>query len=178
MSGISTQIHKAMEEFLLGIEKNLEKRCRFICEELLDEAIKNREESKGKHDFTGNFLNSIVVCLYKKGVPLVAYSAAEKVGKKPIQRKMSAVKKLYVFKKDYEEKKGQYKPEQYTDMGYGNVDAMLFFQHYRPKGGFLFDIVVAYPVEYASFIEIKRRTAGYFKTKEDAKNIAITYLTI
>lgn len=178
MSGISVQIRKAIEEFYLNIEKNLEKRCRYICEELIDEAIKNREEKKGKHDYTGNFLNSIVVCLYKKGSPLVAYSAAEKVGKRPIQKKMSAVRKRYIYEKDYEESKSQYKPEQYTDMGYGNVDAMLFFQNYRPKGGFLFDIVVAYPVEYASFIEIKRRTAGYFKTKEEAKNVAITYLTI
>ncbi|KGF52442.1 hypothetical protein [Prevotella amnii] len=178
MSEIKAQIHKAMEEFLLGIEKDLEKRCRFICEELIDEAIKNREGSKGKHDFTGNFLNSIVVCLYKKGSPLVAYSAAEKVGKRPIQKKMSAVRKRYIFEKDYEESKSQYKPEQYTDMGYGNVDAIRFFQSYRPKGNFLFDIVVAYPVEYASFIEIKRGTAGYFKTKEEAKNIAITYLGI
>lgn len=178
MSEIKAQTHKATEEFLLGIEKYLEKRCRFICEELLEEAIKNREGSKGKHDFTGNFLNSIVVCLYKKGSPLVAYSAADKVGKKPIQRKMSAARKLYVFKKDYEEKESQYKPEQYTDMGYGNVDAIRFFQSYRPKGNFLFDIVVVYPVKYASFIEIKRGTAGYFKTKEEAKNIAITYLGI
>lgn len=108
----------------------------------------------------------------------MAYSAADKVGKKPIQRKMSAVRKRYVFKKDYEEKKSQYKPEQYTDMGYGNVDAIRFFQEYRPKGGSLFDIVVAYPVEYASFIEIKRKSAGYFTTKNMAKNIAITYLPI
>lgn len=178
MSEIRTQIHKAIEEYRLNIEKNLEKRSRYICEELIDEAIKNREGSKGKHDFTGNFLNSIVVCLYKKGSPLVAYSAAEKVGKRPIQKKMSAVRKLYIFEKDYEESKSQYKPEQYTDMGYGNVDAIRFFQSYRPKGGFMFDIVVAYPVEYASFIEIKRSTAGYFKTKEEAKNIAITYLGI
>lgn len=178
MSEISIQTRKAITEFFFDIGKNLENRCRFICEELLDEAIKNREEYKGKHDFTGNFLNSIVVCLYEKGIPLVAYSAADKVGKKPIQRKMSAVRKQYVFKKDYEEKKSQYKPEQYTDMGYGNVDAIRFFQEYRPKGGSLFDIVVAYPVEYASFIEIKRKSAGYFTTKNMAKNIAITYLPI
>ena len=60
----------------------------------------------------------------------------------------------------------------------GAYDARMFFASYKPDGNNMFDIVVAYPVEYAEFIEIQRGTAGFMQTLQYVDRIGITFLQI
>lgn len=176
MSGTNDIIHSAFSDFKEEIENTVERNCKTFCRNLLKEAIKSRESAPRKHDFTGNFLNSIVVCLYKKGSPIAAYYASNETAPATVA-KMTFPKK-YNFKKDYEGNKSHYSPTVRTDEGLGAYDAKMFFASYRPDGNNMFDIVVAYPVEYAEFIELKRGTAGFMKTLQYADMTGITFLQI
>lgn len=176
MSGIDYLIKSSFSEFKENIELAVERNCKTFCRNLLKEAIQKRETATGKHDFTGNFLNSIVVCLYKKGLPLSAYYASNET-KSAVVVKMTFPKK-YVFKKDYEGANSHYNPKIQTDEGMGAYDARMFFASYKPDGNNMFDIVVAYPVEYAEFIEIQRGTAGFMQTLQYVDRIGITFLQI
>ena len=176
MLEIDNLIKSAFSEFKSDIENSIEQNCKTFCRNLLKEAINNREINPKKHDFTGNFLNSIVVCLYKKGLPIAAYYACNET--KPATVVKMTFPKKYSFKKDYEGVESHYAPEIKTDEGLGAYDAKMFFASYRPEGNNMFDIVVAYPVEYAEFIEIKRSTAGFMRTLQYADRTGITFLQI
>ena len=160
------------EEILKTVQFNAELFCDFLCEQ----AIKHRETAPGKHDFTGNLLNSIVVCLYKKNKPVYASYAAERVAK-AIQVKMTAPKK-YSFKSDYEGAQSYYNPTIKTDEGWGERDAAAFFRSYNPHNNSLFTIVVAYPVEYADWVEAMRATAGILNVYVEANNHGVQYLML
>ena len=88
MSVTNSQIvHFAIADYKTAIYNEIEKRCRKFCTDLCQEAIKARQNADGAHNFTGNLLNSIVVCLYKNKQPINAYYAAQYVPK-AIQVKM------------------------------------------------------------------------------------------
>ena len=176
MSGIDSIIKSAFSEFKSDIENSIEQNCKTFCRDLLKEAIKNRETAPRKHDFTGNLLNSIVVCLYKRGNPVACYYASNETNSATVV-KMTFPKK-YRFKKDYEGKESHYSPKIKADEGLGAYDAKMFFSSYRPDGNNMFDIVVAYPVEYAEFIEMKRSTAGFMMTLQYADRTGITFLQV
>ena len=169
-------VHSAISDFKKEIEDTVERNCKTFCRHLLQESIRGRESAPNKHDFTGNFLNSIVVCLYKKGVPVVAYYASNEVKSATIM-KMTFPKK-YSFKKDYEGVESHYAPKVKTDEGFGVDDAKMFFASYKPDGNNMFDVLVTYPVEYAAFIELKRGTSGFMQTLHYADRVGITFLQI
>lgn len=176
MSEINNMIKSAFSEFKSDIENSIEQNCKTFCRNLLKEAIKNRETAPQKHDFTGNLLNSIIVCLYKSGNPVAGYYASNETSSATVV-KMTFPKK-YRFRKDYERKESHYSPKIKTDERLGAYDAKMFFASYRPDGNNMFDIVVAYPVEYAEFIEMKRSTAGFMRTFQYADKTGITFLQI
>lgn len=176
MSGINNIIHSAISDFKKEIENTVEQNCKTFCVDLLRVAIEERQYAPKKDNMTGNFVNSIVVCLYKKGKPLEAYYAAGKV-KGARMRKMT-FPKAYYFNSDNSGIMHKFVAPCITDEGWGYEDAKMFFSSYKPDGNNMFDIVVAYPVEYASFIESQRGTAGYFRTLHYAKQVGFKFLKI
>lgn len=170
MSKVEEEIQKAMREFHTEILQSVEQKVRSYASSLRDMAVIGREEAIGKHNFTGNLLNSIVVCVYKDGNPDVAYFASGIV-KGAIQAKMTKSHGPYGFKVDYEGGPSLYRiegefavpPEVETNHGYGAKDAQDFFAEYRPSRGEKYTIVLAYTAEYASFVESARHTTGFLE---------------
>lgn len=177
MSATNKQIvEKGISEYREKIFREVEGRCRALCMNLCDEAISARQSAPGKHNFTGNLLNSIVVCLYKFKSPVYACYAADKVTK-AIQVKMTAPRK-YRFRSDYDLSESTYSPQVKTNQGWGEEDARQFFQSYSPKGRNVFDIIVAYPTEYAEFVENLRSTTGVLRTYAHAQEVAVNFLKL
>lgn len=180
-SGFHEGIHKAIQRWKTeAIEPELEKRCRRFCSELCLKAIEARRNANGAHDYTGNLLNSIVTCLYKNKQPIIAYYAAQYTYE-AIDVKMSGTQSRggrYHFDPDYSGRKSNYVPLVETDRGWGVDDARDFFQSYRPSGNDLFNIVVAYPVEYANWVEMHRQTTGFVATLDYAEKNGIALLSI
>lgn len=179
-----TIIHNAIAEYRTKIFDEVEIRCRKFCTDLCQEAINARKNAPGAHNFTGNLINSIVVCLYRNREPINAYYAAQYVPK-AIQVKMRQRKrKRYRFKVDYDgpadggKKYNYYLPTVQTNGGWGEDDARHFFQDYVPKGKNLFDIVVAYPVEYGNWVETQRSTTGILQSYAHAEAVGVTYLKL
>ncbi len=171
-------IHKAIADYRTQIFDEVEKRCRKFCTDLCQEAIRDRQNAPGAHNYTGNLINSIVVCLYRDKEPINAYYAAQYVPK-AIQVKMRQRKrKSYRFNPDYDGEKSNYLPEVQTNGGWGEDDARHFFQQYVPQGKNLFDIVVAYPVEYGKWIEMKRSTTGIMQAYSHADAVGVQYLKL
>jgi len=173
-----TIIRNAIAEYRTKIFDEVESRCRKFCTDLCQEAIRARKNAPGAHNFTGNLINSIVVCLYKNREPINAYYAAQYVPK-AIQVKMrQRTRKHYRFNPDYDGDKSHYLPTVQTNGGWGEDDARHFFQDYVPKGKNLFDIVVAYPVEYGNWVETQRSTTGILQAYAHAETVGVTYLKL
>lgn len=173
-----TIIHNAIAEYRTKIFDEVENRCRKFCTDLCQEAIRARKNAPGAHNFTGNLINSIVVCLYRNREPINAYYAAQYVPK-AIQVKMrQRMRKRYRFNPDYDGDKSHYLPTVQTNGGWGEDDARHFFQDYVPKGKNLFDIVVAYPVEYGNWVEAQRSTTGILQAYSHAESVGVTYLKL
>lgn len=184
MAGTNTTIvREAIAGYRTKIFNEVESRCRKFCTELCQEAIKDRLNAPGAHDFTGNLITSIVVCLYKNGMAVDAWYASMYL-KKAIRIKMRhrPTKKRYYFVEDYSGEKGStYTPPDDSPQvtgRFGVDDAKEFFQSYQPKGRNLFDIVVAYPVEYADWVESHRATTGILQTYAYAERVGVTYLKL
>lgn len=170
-------MENAMARYRKLILKEVEGRCRDYCEAICSAAIHYR---KG-HNFTGNLINSIAVCLYRDGSPLSAWLSKD-VLKPSIQRKMTkggGRNGRYYFKVDWDGTKGtRYTPEVETDEQWGEGDAVEFFRRYRPRGRNRFDIVVAYTTEYADFVEAQRGTTGIMNTYDFAQYSAVQFLRL
>lgn len=180
----ATIVRNAINGYKKQILEEIRKRCIVFCGHLCQEAIKARAQNKRAHDFTGNLITSIVVCLYENGKPEYAAYAA-KYAPEAIQVKMRLRPaksgngyKSYRFKSDYEGKKSAYLPTIDTNGGWGVDDARKFFHSYKPSGGNLFDIVVVYPVEYADWVEMERGTTGIMQTYAHAEQVGVTYLKL
>lgn len=170
-------VRRAIKEYRQEIFNEVEKRASLYCEELCEDAIVFRQAALGKHNYTGNLLNSIVVCLYKKKSPVYACYAAERIPK-AIDVKMSGPGN-YGFTRDYEGvTNSHYNATVPTDKGWGESDARHFFRSYRPEGGKIFTVVVAYPVEYARWVEKARLTTGILNTYSKAAEIGTIYLQL
>ena len=185
MSGTNAEIiRNGIAKYRTAIFDEVELRLRKFCSQLCQEAINARKNAEGAHNFTGNLINSIVVCLYKNREPIDAYYAAQRVPK-AIQVKMRYRKrKRYRFKVDYDgpaedgRKYNYYLPTVQTNGGWGVDDARHFFQEYVPKGKNLFDIVVAYPVEYGEWVESHRATTGILWTYDYANRVGVQWLKL
>ena len=129
----ATIIHNAIADYKTAIFDEVEKRCRKFCTDLCQEAIKARQNNEAAHNYTGNLINSIVVCLYRDKEPINAYYAAQYVPK-AIQVKMRLRKrKHYRFNPDYDGEKSHYLPEVQTNGGWGEDDARNFWKMGRSE---------------------------------------------
>lgn len=169
-------ISKYLDDFKKKLFDDIEKRCRRYCIELCRAAITHRYEAPRAHNFTGNLLNSIVVCLYREQKPVIAYYAADLEGN--VKHVKMTAPRRYRFKQDYDGARSVYKAEVVTDEGWGEEDARKFFSSYRPSGNYLFTIVVAYTTEYAAFVENHRQSTGFLKTYAFAERTVEQYLKL
>lgn len=152
---LRVSIEKQLEKVYDRKEKELKKYCDVLCERAIDFRLAEPEA----HDFTGNLLNSIAVVLYRRG-KLVQATLSSSMVPGEIARKMTAGK-FYHFKPDYSGVERTYQPEVKTDEGYGKYDAQSFVLYYEANPNAIFEIVCAYTVEYAKFVEMQRHTTGY-----------------
>ena len=165
--------HQMREEIMKKIEVNVYQ----LGYDLLRRAISLRVNHPDAHNITGNLLNSIVVCIYRDNQPRIAYFTEDFNIKKAVMKKMSERKrKKYNIYPDYEGGHSTYKPEVRTNKGWGIDDARKFAHSYRPNSGSAFDIVVCYPVEYATFVDNERQSTGIAETYTDAKSFALHFL--
>lgn len=180
MAGTNAAIlDKGFKDYYKYICDTAEKELREYCADLLEDAIEWRLVNPLAHNFTGNLLNSIVVGLYREKKPVIAFLSSGKV-KAALYPKMSKrIKRSYVFRPDYEgEEESRYLPNIKTNKGWGREDATKFFESYTPDGNNLFDIVVAYTVEYAEWVEMERGTVCSFYTWEDAREMGMTFMQL
>lgn len=174
-------VEKAFAKFEKHIMDVSRKRLKDWCQELVSAAVNMRLNDFKAHNFTGNLLNSIVVCLYEQGQPIEAFYAADDGRvRSAIMPKMTARKRPYSFYKtgDYEGKRSVYTAEVSTNGGWGIDDAKEFFASFRPEGNNLFDVVVAYTTEYSTWVQAKRNSTGYLETLGYARKTAVSFLEI
>lgn len=171
-------LDQAFKSFEKQIVTAAEAEMKRYCWKLLNEAITARQQAPGAHNFTGNLLNSIVVCLYRERKPVIAYYASDLVPE-AIRPKMSQrARRRVFFNPDFDGDISAYLPKVKTNGGWGKDDAREFFELYRPTGTNLFDIVVAYTTEYAEWVNYERATTGYIRSLEYADNLARTFLQV
>lgn len=163
MSKVEQEIEQAMKEWKQEIYDRVDNKVRSFAMAIISQAIIERQTAPGKHNFTGNLLNSIVVCVYKDGQPDMAFYPSQYGVTKAIRFKMTN-HRHYHFKKDYDGEESDYDPQIATNQGWGEDDARNFFREYNPGNGAKYYIVVAYPTEYASFVEAFRHTTGFTGT--------------
>lgn len=169
MSRIEQEVAAAFKEWKAEQEQNVDGQVMVFAWTLASQAITERQKAPGKHNFTGNLLNSIAVCIYKDGAPDRLCIAGEWYRiPKATHKKMTAPKK-YHFKQDYDGAESNYKPEIETNQGWGVDDAREFFRSFNPGNKAKYWIVVAYPTEYASFVEQARHTTGIYGVHYYAK---------
>lgn len=170
----------AFKDFDKKIQEKTERRLRTWCKDLVTAAVRFRLGDPEAHNFTGNLLNSIVVCLYKNSEPLEAFFAADEGNvKSAIMRKMSSRNRPYTFTRgDYEGRPSKYTATVPTDKGWGIDDARNFFWSFSPNRGNVYDIVVAYTVEYANWVETQRKTTNYLITLSYARQTGATFMEL
>ena len=176
-----TVINNAFKRYKEYIMRCAREELNIWCHDLVRAAVERRLGDPRAHNFTGNLLNSIAVCLYENGQPQRAWYSSETGGvRSAIMGKMSPTKKkVYYFRGgDYDGKESFYRPTVETNGGYGADDARRFFQGYTPEGKNLFDIVVAYTVEYADFVQQQRNTTGILETHGYARHTGMSFMQI
>lgn len=172
MNNNSRVIRAAFKKWEKEIEEVAQKEIENFAQNLIYEAIKQRQQNPEKHDFTGNLLNSIVAAVYYKKDLKKAFFSGETGIRQPRYYEMTASHGRYHFKIDYEGKESNYVPDIETLRRRGIEDAYEFISTYRPDtSGFV--IVVAYTTDYASWVEQERQTTGFVNTSQYAKNVAM-----
>lgn len=179
MAGTNKEIlEKGFKDYYKYICDTAEKELREWCWDLLTSAIRWRESNPQAHNFTGNLLNSIVVCLYRENNPVIAYFSSSLVGEAIRPKMRQRTRRSYVFNPDYDGAFSKYRPEVQTNGGWGRDDAERFFESYTPRENNLFDIVVAYTVEYADWVNQQRGTTGIMQTWQQAKVTGMTFMQL
>lgn len=172
-------IQKAVENYKNQvIIPTMEAELKKWCSHILDAAILARQRNPRAHNFTGNLLNSIVVCLYRNGDPVIAYFSSDIVPEAIMPKMRKRLRKRVFFKRDYDGEESAYLPTIETNGGWGKDDAQDFFESYKPKGNNLFDVVVAYTVEYANWVQMERGTAGILQTLQYAERTGKQFMRL
>lgn len=165
---VVANVYKHLET---SVYPRIRRNCEMLCKSLIGAALSYREKmTKGPnaHNFTGNFVNSIIAVMYEDQEPAYAYASYQTGIQPPIQYEMTKAraghagkkKRKYHFTVDYSGSESWYVPEVKTDQGFGYQDAEKFVGNYRPKKVGKFVIVLAYTTPYASWIEEQRNSTG------------------
>ena len=172
MNNNSRVIRAAFKEWEKEIEKEALKEIENFAQNLIYEAIKQRQMNPDKHDYTGNLLNSIVAAVYYKKDLKKAFFSGETGIREPRYYEMTASHGRYFFRVDYEGRESNYIPRIETLRHKGIEDAYEFISTFKPDTSD-FVIVVAYTTDYALWIEQQRQTTGFVNTLQYAKKVAM-----
>lgn len=165
----------AIKEFRKEQYDKLEKKLVRYCERLLGQALNARHHAPNAHNFTGNLINSIVVGLFREGSLVMFVTPGPDQGEERPRRKKMTFPFSYYWSEDRKKSKlgwdydqtspsSFYEPELKTNLSLGGADASRFIRSYKPHKDAVFQVVVGYTTEYASWVEEKRRTTGFMET--------------
>lgn len=181
------QVEDIMNAWKKQLDAEMDSKCGTLGRQVLQRALYYREQLVATdigHNYTGNFVNSIVCGVWKNGVNIFILLGSKLVGKPPIMAKMTAKKdgsfRRYRFGEKFRDKmnttdgypKGVNGPD-WSDASStfladvltntskrGMQDAMDFISNFRPHIRKGYVIALGYPVEYAEEMEKYRASTG------------------
>ena len=181
------QVEDIMTAWKKQVESEVRTKCITLARQVLQRALYYREQLVTNdigHNYTGNFINSIVCGVWKNGVNISILLGSKLVGKPPIMGKMTAKKdgslRRYIFGEKFRDRmnttdgypKGVNGPD-WSDASstflagirtntskQGMQDAMDFISNFKPHIRKGYVIALGYPVEYAEEMEKYRASTG------------------
>jgi len=181
------QVEDIMTAWKKQVDSEVRTKCITLARQVLQRALYYREQLVANdigHNYTGNFINSIVCGVWKNGVNISILLGSKLVGKPPIMGKMTAKKdgslRRYIFGEKFRDRmnttdgypKGVNGPD-WSDASstflagirtntskQGMQDAMDFISNFKPHIRKGYVIALGYPVEYAEEMEKYRASTG------------------
>lgn len=181
------QVEDIMNAWKKQLDAEMDSKCVTLARQVLQRALYYREQLTANdigHNYTGNFINSIVCGVWKNGVNISILLGSKLVGKPPIMGKMTAKKdgslRRYIFGEKFRDRmnttdgypKGVNGPD-WSDASstflagirtntskQGMQDAMDFISNFKPHIRKGYVIALGYPVEYAEEMEKYRASTG------------------
>ena len=181
------QVEDIMTAWKKQVDSEVRSKCITLARQVLQRALYYREQLTANdigHNYTGNFINSIVCGVWKNGVNISILLGSKLVGKPPIMGKMTAKKdgslRHYIFGEKFRDRmnttdgypKGVNGPD-WSDASstflagirtntskQGMQDAMDFISNFKPHIRKGYVIALGYPVEYAEEMEKYRASTG------------------
>lgn len=181
------QIEDIMNAWKKQLDAEMDSKCVTLARQVLQRALYYREQLTANdigHNYTGNFINSIVCGVWKDGANISILLGSKLVGKPPIMGKMTAKKdgslRRYRFGEKFRDRmnttdgypKGVNGPD-WSDASstflagirtntskQGMQDAMDFISNFKPHIRKGYVIALGYPVEYAEEMEKYRASTG------------------
>lgn len=171
-------IRGAFKDFRKQMDVIVQNEIFVYAQNIIYKAIDFRKKNPRGHDYTGNFINSIVAAVYNDKQLKKAFFSAETGLKEPRYYEMTASHGRYFLKYDYEGRRNSvYTPTIETLQRKGLDDAYEFVSTYNPDmDGFV--VAVAYTTAYADWIEIQRSSTGFLSTMKYAEKAAIKMFNI
>lgn len=181
------QVEDIMTAWKKQVESEVRTKCITLARQVLQRALYYREQlvaSDIGHNYTGNFINSIVCGVWKNGVNISILLGSKLVGKPPIMGKMTAKKdgslRRYIFGEKFRDRmnttdgypEGVNGPDwddasstflagiRTNTSKQGMQDAMDFISNFKPHIRKGYVIALGYPVEYAEEMEKYRASTG------------------
>ena len=181
------QVEDIMNAWKKQLDAEMDSKCVTLARQVLQRALYYREQLTANdigHNYTGNFINSIVCGVWKNGVDISILLGSKLVGKPPIMGKMTLKKdnsaRRYVFGEKFRDKmnttdgypEGVNGPDwddasstfltsvRTNTSKQGMQDAMDFISNFKPHIRKGYVIALGYPVEYAEEMEKYRASTG------------------
>ena len=181
------QVEDIMTAWKKQVDSEVRAKCITLARQVLQRALYYREQlvaSDIGHNYTGNFINSIVCGVWKNGVNISILLGSKLVGKPPIMGKMTAKKdgslRRYIFGEKFRDRmnttdgypEGVNGPDwddasstflagiRTNTSKQGMQDAMDFISNFKPHIRKGYVIALGYPVEYAEEMEKYRASTG------------------
>ena len=181
------QVEDIMTAWKKQVDNEVRTKCITLARQVLQRALYYREQLVANdigHNYTGNFINSIVCGVWENGINISMLLGSKLVGKPPIMGKMTAKKdgslRRYIFGEKFRDRmnttdgypKGVNGPD-WSDASstflagirtntskQGMQDAMDFISNFKPHIRKGYVIALGYPVEYAEEMEKYRASTG------------------
>jgi hypothetical protein len=181
------QVEDIMTAWKKQVESEVRSKCITLARQVLQRALYYREQlvaSDIGHNYTGNFINSIVCGVWENGANISMLLGSKIVGKSPIMSKMTLKKdnspRRYRFGEEFKNSmkstdsypKGVNGPDwddatstfltsvKTNTSKSGMQDARDFISNFKPSVRKGYAIALGYPVEYAEFMEKLRASTG------------------